>query len=1037
MLLSDVSVKRPVFAIVINLLLIAFGLFSLSKLTVRQYPNIDPPIVSVETTYPGASASVVESKITQVIESQISGIEGIRAIESESEDGVSDITIEFNLSRAIDGASNDVRDRVSRVLDNLPEEADPPEISKAEVDASPIIWLVLSSAGMDRMALSDYVERYLLDRFSAIDGVSNVRVSGERRYAMRIWLNRKAMAARNVTVDDIEQALTSENVELPAGRLESEQREFTLRTAREYQTADDFRQLVIARGADGYLVRLAEVARVEAGAEDLRSEYRADGAPTVGIGIIKQSQANTLEVAQAIKREVQTIAPTLPDDMVLQVNSDSSLFIERSLEEVQVTLLISAALVIFVIYLFLGSLRATLAPAFTVPISLIASFILLYAFGFSINILTLLALVLAIGIVVDDTIVVVENIHRRVEGGEAPLLAAFRGAREVGFAVVATTLVLAAVFVPMAFLEGTVGRLFREFALAMAAAVICSSVVALSLGPVLCAMLLRRRETHNFLVRGADRCIAATLHGYRTILERVLRHPLPTCAAVLAVLAGTVTLFMKLPAEFAPTEDQGQFYAMMSAPEGASFEYSNRQLKKIEAAFLKRRGDGEIQRVIARIPGSGGSDEVNTGAVQVSLTPWDARKRSAEIIAGELGRELAATVPGARVSVVQRSSFGSSSTSSELELVLGGSTYDELAAWRDRLIARASENKNIVSLDSDYDETKPQIEIDIARDRAAELGVSVETIGRTLETMLGSRSVTTFVNRGEEYDVILQAADADRRSPVDLANIHVRSERSGELIPLSNLVTTTETAGAASLNRYDRLRAITLSADLAQGYALGEAMDYFQQVADEELPGAARISFTGEARELQESSQSLYLTFALGLLVVYLILAAQFESFVHPFVIMTTVPLAIFGALAGLAISGVTLNIYSQIGIIMLIGLAAKNGILIVEFANQRRDAGIDFMDALVDASVTRFRPIMMTALSTAMGVLPLMLASGAGAESRIAIGVTVFSGIIFATVLTLFVVPTFYALMCRKTASPGAAGDELARLQRSEEVRA
>ncbi|MBA2492208.1 MAG: efflux RND transporter permease subunit [Gammaproteobacteria bacterium] len=1034
MLLSDVSVKRPVFAIVINLLLVAFGLFFLSKLTVREYPNIDPPIVSVETTYPGASASVVETRITQVIESQISGIEGIRAIESASVDGVSDITIEFNLSRPIDAASNDVRDRVSRVLDNLPEEADPPEISKAEVDASPIIWLVLSSASLDRMGLSDYADRYLLDRFSAIDGVSNVRVSGDRRYAMRIWLDRKAMAARNVTVDDIEGALISENVELPAGRLESEEREFTLRTAREYRTADDFRQLVIARGRDGYLVRLAEVARIEEGAEDLRSEYRADGAPTVGISIVKQSQANTLEVAQAVKREVHNIAPTLPEDMVLQVNSDSSLFIERSLEEVEVTLLISAVLVIFVIYLFLGSLRATLAPAFTVPISLIASFILLYAFGFSINILTLLALVLAIGIVVDDTIVVVENIHRRIEAGEAPLLAAFRGAREVGFAVVATTLVLAAVFVPMAFLEGTVGRLFREFALAMAAAIICSSLVALSLGPVLCAMFLTRRERHNPLVNVASRGIAATMRGYRVVLERVLRHPLPTCAAALAVLAGTVLLFIQLPGEFAPAEDQGQIYAMMSAPEGASFEYSSRQLKKIEAAFMQRLGEGEIQRVIARIPGyGGGSDAVNSGVVQVSLTPWEERERSAETIAGEIGRELAATVPGAQVAVVQRSSFGSSSTGTELELVLGGSTYEELAQWRDRLVERAEENAKIVSLDSDYDETKPQIDIDIARDRAAELGVSVETIGRTLETMLGSRSVTTFVNRGEEYDVILQAADADRRSPTDLANIHVRSQRSGELIPLSNLVTTRETAGAASLNRYDRLRAITISADLAEGYALGDAMGYFQRIVDEELPGSARISYTGDARELQESSQSLYLTFALGLLVVYLILAAQFESFVHPFVIMTTVPLAIFGALAGLSLSGGTLNIYSQIGIIMLIGLAAKNGILIVEFANQRRDAGLKFTDALIDASITRFRPIMMTSLSTAMGVLPLMLATGAGAESRIAIGVTVFSGIIFATVMTLFVVPAFYALMCRKTTSPGAVGDELARLQRSE----
>jgi len=1027
MLLSDVSVKRPVFAVVISLLLLAFGLFSLLKLSVREYPDIDPPVVSVQTVYRGAAANIVETKVTQILEDQISGIEGVRSIESRSRDGQSDITIEFTLGRDVDSAANDVRDRVSRALGNLPDEADPPEISKADSDASPIIWLVLSSPQLDSLELTDYADRYLLDRFAAVDGVSNVRIGGERRYAMRIWLDRRALAARNVTVADVEAALRAENVELPAGRLESQTREFTLRTARQYQTAADFAKLVVARGEGGYLVRLGEVAAIQVEAQNLRTEFRTDGEPTIGIGIVRQSQANTLEVAQRVKAEMERVAASLPEGMVLQVNSDSSLFIEASLREVEIALFIAGVLVILVIYLFLGSLRATLVPAATVPISVVASFIFLYAFGFSINVLTLLALVLAIGLVVDDTIVVVENIYRRMESGEPALLAAYRGTREVGFAVVATTLVLIAVFVPMAFLEGNVGRLFTEFALTMAAAVACSSVVALSLSPVLCALLLKQRARKGWLVRFTDRGFTVIAGGYRSALVQTLRHPLLVILMVAAVLAGTVGLFLIVPSEFAPSEDRGQFFVRMSAPEGASFAYSSRHLQAVETAFLKRIGDGEIERVLVRIPGFGSAaDEVNSGIALVSLTPWTERERSADSIAAEISRELE-SIPGVRALAAQRPSFGQRGIQQPVQLVLGGSTYQELAEWRDRVLARAAENPNLTGLDSDYKETKPQIDVNINRDRAAELGVSVDTIGRTLETMLGSRQVTTYIDRGEEYDVMLQVRDQDRKTISDLNNIYVRSDRSGQLIPLSNLVTTTERASTGSLHRYDRLRAVTLSGSLAPGYSLSAALDYLEGIVAEELPSTVRLSYKGESRELKESSQALYLTFALALLVVYLILAAQFESFVHPAVIMVTVPLAVFGALAGLAATGLSLNIYSQIGIIMLIGLAAKNGILIVEFANQKRDAGLPFRDALIEAATIRFRPIVMTSLSTAMGVIPLVIATGAGAESRTVIGVVVFAGVIFSTLLTLFVVPVFYQLMCQRTQSPGAVAKELA----------
>jgi len=1029
MILSDVSVKRPVFASVISLLLVAFGLFSLGKLSVREYPDIDPPVVSVRTVYPGAAADIVETQVTQIVEGQISGIEGIRFIESRSREGRSDITIEFNLSRDIDGAANDVRDRISRVLADLPDEADPPEVSKADSDASPIMWLVLSSPSLDSLALTDFAERNLIDRFASLDGVSRVRLGGARRYAMRIWLDRRALAAHRLTVSDVEAALRRENVELPAGRLESQQREFTLRTGRAYNSAADFSRLVVARGDNGHLIRLGQLATVELAAEDLRTEFRTNGEPTVGMGIVKQSQANTLEVARAAKAELARIQASLPAGMVLQVNSDFSLFIEASLREVGIALGIASVLVILVIYLFLGNVRLTLAPAITVPVSVIASFIFLNALGFSINILTLLALVLAIGLVVDDTIVVVENIYRRVEGGEPPLLAAYRGAREVGFAVIATTLVLVAVFVPLAFLEGNIGRLFAEFALAMASAVVCSSIVALTLAPVLCSVLIDARMASSPLLRVVDRAFGALARGYRAMLGGVVRRPAIMVFLVVLIVGGLVKLFLALPGEFAPSEDRGQFFVNMTAPEGASLEYSDRHLRKIEEVLLSRIGEGEIERAITRVPGFGSADEVNTGIALVSLTPWSERSRSAQVVANEIAAEVR-RIPGVRAFAAQRPSFGQRGVRQSLQIVLGGSTYEELAQWRDKVIARAAENPRLIGLDSDYRETKPQLDVRIDHDRASDLGVSNQEIGRTLETMMGGRRVTSFIDRGEEYDVIVQVRPQDRQTTADLRNIYVHSARSDVLVPLSNVMTTRERAAAGSLNRFDRMRAITLSANLAPGYSMQEAIDYLEGVIASELPDTVRVGYKGEAREFEDSSGALYLTFALALLVVYLVLAAQFESFVHPAVIMTTVPLALFGALAGLALTDQSLNIYTRIGLIMLIGLAAKNGILIVEFANQRRDAGLAFLEALIDAAATRLRPILMTSISTAMGVVPLLLATGAGAESRYMIGVVVFSGTVFATVLTLFVVPAFYALLCRRTGTPAAVAQRLATLE-------
>jgi len=807
--LSDLSVKRPIVATVINLLVIVFGVFALATISVREYPDIDPPIVSVGTNYVGASAAVVESQITQIIEDQVAGIEGIKTITSSSRDGRSNISIEFLLSRSIDDAANDVRDRVSRVLNNLPDQADPPEVTKADADASPIMFFVLSSDRLDPLQLTDYADRYVVDRFATIDGVSQVRMGGSMRYAMRIWLDRARLAARNLTAQDVEDAISQQNIERPAGRIESTDREFTLRTLRPYTTPQDFSEMVIVRGADGFPVRLGDVAKVELGAENLREEFRANGRKSLGIGIIKTSNANTLAVAQQAKDMAAVLSRELPEGMTLGLNYDSSAFIEAALHEVQLTLLYAALFVILVIYLFLGSVRATLIPALTVPISLIGSFILLQASGFSINILTLLALVLAIGLVVDDAIVVVENIHRRLELGEPPLLAAFRGAREVGLAIVATTAVLMAVFAPLGFLEGNVGRLFREFALALAAAVGFSGLTALSLAPVLSVWMLKAHAPQNRFFAAIDRGLTRLSETYARWLDVLTAQRMIAGGLMVALFVATALLFVAIPKEFTPQEDRGQFQVNVTTPEGASFANTASVMELVEKPLTERLGKGEVARVLFRLPGFGGGDQVNSGTVAATLTPWKLRERSSAQIGQEVSQELSG-ITSANVVVVQRGGFGNFG-GQPVQAAMGGSSYEELATWRNQVLARiARENPKLVRVDSDYRETKPQIELDIDVARAADLAVPVANIARAIETFFGERQVTRYQDRGEEYDVILQAPPQDRRDPSALADVYVRSD-AGDLVPLSNLVTQKEKASAATYNRVDRLRAITLS----------------------------------------------------------------------------------------------------------------------------------------------------------------------------------------------------------------------------------
>ena len=1035
MILSDISVKRPVFASVLSLLLIAFGLVSFDRLPLREYPDIDPPIVTVEVEYPGAPANIVETRITEVIEDRISGIEGIEYIESSSEDGESNVTIEFSINRDIDSAANDVRDRISGVRDNLPEEAEPPEVQKVDSGDDVIIWQNLVSDRMTVPELTDYAERYLVDQYSTLDGVARVRAGGGLSYAMRIWLDRQEMAARQISVSDIESALRSENIELPAGSLESEERMFKARVERNFKEPEDFAGLVLAQGDDGYLVRLGDIARVELGLVEDRTFFRGNGIPMVGIGVIKQSTANTIEVARGVKELTKRLNDNLPEGMSIKQSYDASVFIEAAIHEVYQTLFIAIGCVVAVIYLFLGSFRAMLIPAVTVPVSLIGSFIVIYALGFSINLLTLLALVLAIGLVVDDAIVMLENIVRRIqEKNETPLVAAYRGARQVGFAVIATTLVLISVFVPITFLRGDIGRLFTEFALTMAATVAFSSLVALTLSPMMASKILRKEkeEDHNRFVKATDAMLGKTRRLYVAAVEKTIGHPFIVMIIFAVMVAATAFVYQQVPQEFTPEEDRGAFYVFVNGPEGATYEYIEEYMTAIEADLMHYVNNGEINRLLVRAPrGFGNIENFNGGMVIAILNEWDKRRPASDImneIRGKLSK-----YPGVRAFPVMRQGLGGG-TGKPVQFVLGGATYEQLAKWRDILLEKiAADNPGIEGIDTDYKETRPQIDFNVDYDRAATLGVTIEEIGRTLETMMGGRPVTTFLDGGEEYDVIVEGERTTQRSFDDVQNIYVRSERTQSLIPLSNLVDITEYGSAQTLSRYNRVRAITFEGNLAEGYRLGDALDYLRDMVRTHLPDEAVIDYKGQSRDFIQSGDSIIFVFILGIVVVFLVLAAQFESYIHPLVIMLTVPLAMGGGLLGLYLTGASLNIYSQIGLIILIGLSAKNGILIVEFANQLRDEGMAFNRALIEASTVRFRPIIMTGLTTIAGAVPLVLASGAGAETRFVIGVVILFGVLAATIFTLFIVPAAYGLIARKT---GSASDTARRLEDEQDMR-
>ncbi len=1028
--ISRFCIVRPVATLVMMALLMVFGFISLQRLAVREYPDIDIPTVTVTTTYSGASASVVESKITQRIEDAVAGIDGLETIESTSSDGQSRVMLEFAVSRDIDAASNDVRDRVSRVLSRLPDEADSPVVAKYDSSGMATMIIGVTSTAMNRMELTDYLDRYVTDRFSVIDGVASVDIFGAQEQAMRIWLDPRAMAARGITVEDVESALNAENVEYPAGRIESTGREFTVRVSRQYFTPDDFGSLAIRRDVNGDLIRIRDVATVSLESRRNRQYFEINGEPMVGLAVYKQSKANTLIVSQGARALVEALKATLPPGMNMLIRRDEALFINASIAEVKESLLIAAALVLLIVFLFLGTLKASLIPAMTVPISLISSYTVLYLCGFSLNLLTLLALVLAIGMVVDDAIVVLENVHRRIREGETPLLAAARGSKQVFLAIVATTAVLVAVFMPLSLWEGKTGKMFTEFAVAMTAAVCFSSVVALTLTPLMCARMLKPDTENGRLGRAVDWAMARLEAGYRALLTAVAQVKILTLLLFAAIAIGVVWGWRILPEEYEPTEDRGMFSISVTAPEGTGFYAMNDLMPPILSLFKNSPDAGDLKSILMILPSWGNTDgPVNTARLILDFKLWDERTRTTPAIANDLRPALAA-FPGARV--VPNLPTGIGSRGQPVQFVIGGPDYADLVQWRDHLLEKARAYPGFVDVDYDYKETTPQFHVSVDTDRAAELGVSAAAVGTALETLLGSKQVTTFVDRGQEYDVMLQAAQTSRASLMDLGNIYVRSQLSPTPIPLDNLVAVTERGDSARLNRYNRVRAITLTGNVAPGYSLGQVLAFLERTVREDLPPEVQTACKGQSKDLRESSGSMLFVFALALLISYLVLAAQFESFISPLIVMMTVPLGMAGALAGLWFTGSTMNIYSQIGIIMLIGLAAKNGILIVEFANQLRDEGRPFYDALIDASCMRLRPILMTGISTVAGAIPLLLASGAGAASRQCLGAVVVYGGLSACLLTLFVVPVAYLALARRQKPPHALQQQLEAEERN-----
>jgi multidrug efflux pump len=1001
--ITELCIRRPVFATVLSLVLVLAGLMSFQRLTIREFPNIDEPQVTVQTSYPGASAEIIESQVTQVLEGSLAGIEGIDTIESTSRAEQSRITVRFRSTVNIDAATSDVRDRVSRVRQQLPDEITEPNIAKVEADAQPIMFLVMQSETMDAAEITDYIDRFVVNRFKNLDGVADVTINGERRYAMRVWIDTARLAGHGLTVQDVESAIRNQNADIPAGRIESVDREFTVLSRTALGTAEEFSQIVLKEGG-GLQVRLGDVARVELGTADVRRESRYNGTTAISVGVVKTAVANPLDVARAVNALLPRINAELPEATSIAVGFDSTVFIDRSIRNVFITILEAIGLVLLIILLFLHSFRAALIPIVTIPVSLIATFAIMYAAGLTVNTLTLLAMVLAIGLVVDDAIVVLENIYRHIEEGMEPFAAAIKGAREIGFAVIAMTLTLAAVYAPIAFTPGRTGRLFLEFAVTLAGAVIVSGFVALTLTPMMCSKLLKHSERRNIFARIVEGTLGGLERGYRASLSFALKLRWLVLLIGLGVGVAGGWLFTQMKSELSPTEDRGTIIINGSAPEGASFGYTQRYASQVEALLAEVP---ELRSYLMIV----GPSEVTRFLSFARLKDWSEREVSQQQMTQSLLPKLR-KVAGVQAFASNPGSLGTRGFGKPFQFVIQSSaSYEEINALANQLVERLKDNPGLADIDTDMRLNKPEVEVEIDRNRVADLGLDISVIGRTLETLLGGRNVSTFQIGSEQYDVTVALPPEERTSPDTLNRIFVRG-KDGQMVQLSNIVSARVTVAPRDLRRFNQLRAITIEANLAPGYTLGEAIAAVNQAAAEVLPQDTLTDLTGQAREFRDASSNLALVFLMALAFIYLVLAAQFESFRDPVMIMVSVPLSMTGALLALWLTGGTLNVYSQIGLVTLIGLITKHGILIVDFANKLQQEGIERTAAIIEASRLRLRPILMTTAAMVLGAIPLAIATGAGAESRQQIGWVIVGGMSLGTLLTLFVVPCVYAVM-------------------------
>ena len=1000
---SELTVKRPVLASVISLFLVLIGIISYDKLTIREYPDIDKPVITVSTIYRGASAEIMERDVTQVLEDSISGISDIKEIKSDSKNEFSSIKIEFNLNRDMDSAANDVREKVSRVSSLLPKESNQPRVSKSDTDARAVMWIGFSSDQLSAIELNDYLDRNIIDRLSILPGVASITIGGERKYAIRVWLDPDKMSSRNITVTDILRAINSENIEKPAGRLDSNTRELELQMTSKLSDINEFENIVL-KIVNGSKIRLSDVARLTIGAETDRGFLRANGKNAIGLGIVRQTKSNVLKVTDAVKSEIEKIRPSLPSNIEMKIGYDQSIFVRESINQVRFALFISMLMVIGVIYYFLRSPSATVIPAITIPISVTATFYIIYLLGYSLNVLTFLALVLAIGLIVDDSIVVLENIKRRIDNGESVYDGSILGAKQITFVVIATTIVLISVFLPLSFMEGKTGRLFIEFGVVLSFAVIFSSIVALTLTPMLCSKLL---DTSNSLDLEPT-VVSKFRNYYKKSLMDSQSNPKKVYIFSLVMILISVLIFQFINKELAPTEDRGVFIIIVSTPEGSTLQYTDSIVKEVESTLEPYKEKEEIQTIFAVVaPGfSGKPGAVNTAYLFATLTGWDQRRHQKDIVREIFPKLL--SIPGAKVIAINPPSLGGSRFTPGIQFVISGSNYDDIYNWANIILDKSS-SLRIRNSDIDYKITNPRLNLNVDRDKAYELGVTAEEIGTTIETLLASNKVTTFSKDGLTYNVILQAEENFRINKNNLDNIFIKSPTSNSLIPLSNLVTYDETSTSNSLKRINRMPSTIFSASLLPGYPLGDALEELTTLARDNLPSNASVSFTGASKEYFESGNSLLVTILFAILIVYLVLSAQFESFKNPLTIMFTVPIALTAGLYTLFLTGTSLNVYSQIGFLMLIGLIAKNGILVVEFANQLRNDGYSIDDAIIESSLTRLRPVLMTTISTLLGAIPLVLSSGAGAESRYSMAIVVFGGITLSALITLYLIPALY----------------------------